>query len=384
MPRVAIVGAGITGASIAFHLARRGLTDVAVLERGAVAEGGTGRSSALVRMHYSFPAEVRLAVVSLEYFRKWPELVGRPGAFHPTGFVRLVGPGEEGLLRCNVQMQRRLGAEVELVGRDRLRELAPTWDVDDVELAAYEPGSGYGDGAVAAGDLLAVARELGVDYRPSTRVEAIGVRDGSVTGVDTDRGRVEAPIVVMAAGPWSSRLLLSAGVQLPIEPEHHVVAVLRLPEGAAGIGPACIDSVSATYFRSEAGGAALVGDFSGIRGSDPDALPDRVPEGALVELVGRAARRAPILAESGLARGVTGVYDMSPDARPMLGRAGPEGLYVAVGFSGMGFKIAPAVGLGMTELILDGRARSVDLEPFDPSRFDRGRPIMAEFEYAAD
>ncbi len=384
MAGVAILGAGITGASVAFHMARRGFTDVVVLERGGVAQGGTGRSSALIRMHYSLPAEVCLAVTSLRYFRDWPQLVGRPGAFHRTGFVRIVGAGEADRLRRNVRMQRELGAEVELVARDRLRELAPGWDVDDVELAAYEPGSGYGDGAVAAGDLLSVARELGVDYRPSTRVRSIRVRNDRVSGVETEHGPVEAPVVLVAAGPWSPPLLASAGVRLPIEPEHHVVAVLRLPEGSAGVGPACIDSVTATYFRPEARGMALVGDFVGTRGADPDGFPDRASEDALVELVGRAAHRAPVLAESGLSRGVTGVYDMSPDARPLLGPVGPAGLFVAVGFSGMGFKIGPAVGLGMAELILEGCSRSVDLDAFDPSRFEQGRPIVAEFGYAED
>ncbi|HEX9124353.1 MAG TPA: FAD-binding oxidoreductase [Actinomycetota bacterium] len=384
MPEVLILGAGVIGTSIAFHLASRGVTDVAVLDRGSVGEGGSGRSSALIRMHYTFAPEVRLAVTSLEYFRNWRHIVGRPGTFRQTGFVRLVGPGESERLWRNVAMQRELGVEVEVVAPDGLRALVPGWNVDDVELAAYEPGSGYGDGAATAGDFLARAREIGVDYRPSTRVRSIRIHDGRVAGVETDRGAVDAPVVVVAAGPWSPPLLSSAGVGLPIEPEFHVVAVLRMGEGSGDPGLACIDSVTATYLRPEGQGLALVGDFSGERGSDPDAFPDRAPEEALVELVGRASRRVPALAEAGLAGGVTGVYDMTPDARPLLGRVGPDGLLVAAGFSGMGFKISPAVGLGMAELILDGEARSVDLASFDPMRFERGRPIEAEFEYAQD
>jgi glycine/D-amino acid oxidase-like deaminating enzyme len=383
VPDVIIVGAGITGTSIAFHLATRSSLGVLLVDRAGVAEGGTGRSSALIRMHYTFPPEVRLALRSLDMFRRWPELVGRPSSFHRTGFVRLVGPGESERLRRNVEMQRALGAEVELLTRDRLSELAPAWAVDEVELAAYEADSGYGDGAVAAGDLLARARELGVIYRPSTCVRGLRVHGGRVTGVETDGGPIEASVVVAAAGPWSPPLLASAGVELPIEPEHHVVAVLGPPSGSPALGPACIDSVTGTYFRPEGTELALVGDFRGTRGPDPDGFPDRADEDALLELVERASRRVPAFASSGLVRAVTGVYDMTPDMRPLLGPVGPDGLYVAVGFSGMGFKIAPAVGLGMAELITGGE-RSVDLEPFDPQRFERRRPIVADLGYAED
>jgi len=154
---IVIVGAGVTGCSIAMQLALRKAGRILILDKSEVGFGGSGRSSALVRMHYSFPAEVQLAVKSLEIFKAWPEIVGRPGDFRSTGFVRLVPGDEIERLRLNVEMQRGLGVNTSLIGPRELSELEPDWNVDDVVAAAYEPDSGYGDGAGAASDFLARA-----------------------------------------------------------------------------------------------------------------------------------------------------------------------------------------------------------------------------------
>jgi len=154
-----ILGAGVMGASIAFHLARRKAGKVIVLDKGDVAGGGSGRSSALVRMHYSFPPEVDLAVQSLKIFRCWKDYVGRDGDFRQTGFVRIVPEAELDRLEKNVAMQREHGVDARVVTRRELSEIVPDWNVDDVPRAAWESGSGYGDGAGVANDFLARARE---------------------------------------------------------------------------------------------------------------------------------------------------------------------------------------------------------------------------------
>ena len=157
------------GASIAFQLAKRKAGRVVVVEKDHVASGGSGRSSALVRMHYSYPPEVQLALVSLRMIENWRGIVGEGGEFRKTGFVRIVHPNEMDRLKQNVEMQRDLGAKVELIDRKQHEELQPDWKVDEVELAAYEPDSGYGDGNVVANDFLSRAREMGVEYLPRTR-----------------------------------------------------------------------------------------------------------------------------------------------------------------------------------------------------------------------
>jgi sarcosine oxidase, subunit beta len=251
-----------------------------------------------------------------------------------------------------------------------------------VPLAAWEPGSGYGDGAGVATDFLERARELGAVYASGTRVTAFRVEGGRAAGVDTDRGPVAARVVVSAAGPWSRPLFERVGFDLPIEPEYHEVAVLQNPPGMREPGPACIDGITTTYFRSEVGGLTLVGDFWGRRGVDPDAYPQAPATDSIAGLIERVAARVPALAEAGIRRGVTGVYDVSPDFRPLIGEVpGVNGLFVCAGFSGMGFKISPAVGLTVAERLLDGRASSVDISAFAPDRFERGCPIVADFEY---
>lgn len=382
---VVILGAGVMGASIAFHLAQRNAGRIVILDKDHVGRGGSGRSSALVRMHYSFPPEVQLALISLRMFQNWQEVVGAPGDFHRTGFVRIVHPNETARLKLNVEMQRKLGANVQLIDKVQLRELEPDWKVDDVELAAYEPDSGYGDGAGVAGDFLASARNRGADYFSRTQAKSILTAAGRTIGVETDRGTISSPMVIVAMGPWTRPLLQQASYDVPIECEYHQVAILRNAPEMKGGGCACIDSVTATYFRSDAHDKFLIGDFYGKRPVDPDNFPQRASDESLEEIIERACRRVPKLEGAEVMRGVTGVYDMTPDSRPLLGEIpGVGGLFVCAGFSGMGFKISPAIGLVMSELVLDGKAISVDIGPFHPNRFAERRAIKAEYEYVDD
>ncbi len=382
---VVILGAGVMGASIAFHLAKRGAGKIVVIDKDHVGRGGSGRSSALVRMHYSFPPEVELALVSLQMFQNWQEVVGAPGDFRRTGFVRIVHPNETERLKLNVEMQRKLGATVELIDKDQLRELEPDWKVDDVDLAAYEPESGYGDGAGVAGDFLSAARDLGVVYVSRTPATGFVIEADRVRGVITNEGTVSTPIVIAATGPWTRPLVQQAGYDLPIECEYHQVAILRNAPGMKGGGCACIDSVTATYFRSDAHDKFLVGDFYGKRPIDPDNFPQRPTDESLEEMIERASGRVPKLEGAEVMRGVSGVYDMTPDSRPLLGEVpGIGGLYVCSGFSGMGFKISPAIGLVMSELVVDGEGKTVDISAFRPDRFAENRLIKAEYEYVDD
>lgn len=382
---VLIVGAGVVGAATAFHLTRLQVGSVTIVDRATAGSGMSSRSSALVRMHYTFPPEVDLAVRSDAMFAAWTDLTGRPAVVRRTGFVRIVAPCESALLAANVAMQRERGANAEVIDSAELARVAPGLRTDDVACAAWEPDGGYGDGVIVAGDLLAAARDAGARYRPNTPVRALLTDGGRVTGVATDAGPVHVGVVVLACGVWSPPLLVGAGICLPIETELHKVAVVRHQAGG-GAGVACIDSTTQTYFRPEAAGQmTLVGGFSGPRGADPDRVPDTAQAGELAGLVGSAARRVPALADGGIARGITGVYDMTPDARPVLGEVpGRPGLVIAAGFSGTGFKISPAVGEALAELIVAGAATRVDLAAFRPSRFAAGEPISPALAYSDD
>ncbi len=385
---VLVIGAGVVGSAIAFHAADRNLGAVEVVDRNTVGSGMSCRSSALVRSHYPFPPEIELAVRSRQMFDAWPDLVGEPSVIRQTGWVKIVPGDEAPHLRANVEVQKRLGGEVELVTSDELSELAPELHTDDIEFAAWEEHGGYGDGAAVAGDLLAAARGRGVAYRPKTLVRSL-VRSGDrITGVETADGVLSAGVVVLAAGVWSRPLLREVGLEELIELEFGRVAILRHREDA-GASVACTDVTTGTYFRPDSGRYGTLVGGHGHRGSREGIDPDHVPASAvpeeLVDLVESASHRAPRLLDAGIAGGTTGVYDMTPDSRPLLGKIfGLEGLILAVGFSGTGFKISPAVGESIVALI-EGRPRdAVDITAFRPSRFEEGRPIRPEFPYAAE
>jgi sarcosine oxidase, subunit beta len=382
-----IVGAGVIGTSIAFHLARRRAGRILVIDKQHVAKGGSGRSSGLIRMHYTFPAEVRLALKSLEYFESWQDIVGEPGEFRKTGFVRLVPHSELDLLKANVEMLKAHGAKTELIDCVELKKLEPDWDLSDEPAAAYEPESGYGDGAIVAQDFMSAARSMGVEYQSKRLVTRISVEGGRIRGVITPEGEVHASTVLLATGPWTMGLLQRIGITVPIIPEFHQVAILRNPPDMKNAGCACIDSVHTVYFRSDSNVKTLIGDFYGDRNAntDPDHFPQRPFDNWVEEILEKTCRRIPKLQSAEVMRGVTGIYDMTPDARPLLGKLKEvDGLYVAAGFSGTGFKISPAIGLVMSELLLDGAAKTLDIAAFHPSRFADGKPIKAQFEYKDD
>ncbi len=187
----------------------------------------------------------------------------------------------------------------------------------------------------------------------------------------------------MATGQWSKDLFRRAHIDIPINTEYHEVAILKNPPGMKSGGCACIDYLLSVYFRSEGEGKTLVGAFTGEPNIDPDNFPERPLQESLAALSDIACKRIPCLENAELVRGITGVYDLTPDSRALLGEVPQlKGLFIAAGFSGMGFKISPAVGLVMSELILDGRSKTVDISAFRVSRFAEGQPIRPEFEYA--
>ncbi|HZD70328.1 MAG TPA: FAD-binding oxidoreductase [Actinomycetes bacterium] len=377
--RVVVVGGGVMGCSIAFHLAERGV-GVLVLERGTVCSGMTARSGALVRMHYTNQPEARMALAGLAYFQEWRERVGGWCGFTVTGFVTLVGPDDAERLRRNVAMLRAIGVRTEVVEPVDLAAEHPELDLHGVGLAAVEPASGYADPVATTFAFASRAVDLGARIRQGVRALAIRTMGGRVTGLDTSEGEVGADAVVLACGPWVDPLARTAGFDLGITPERAQIAFLRRPE-AARRHPMVIDGVLGTYFRPHGGELSLLGVEAGhhIDAGAVERELEGYDHGAVRPALARLARRVPSFAGAGFVRGHRGIYDTSPDGRAVLDRApGVEGLYLAGGFSGTGFKKSPAVGACMAELIVDGRADTVDITPFRLSRFAEGQPIQGD------
>lgn len=208
------------------------------------------------------------------------------------------------------------------------------------------------------------------------------MKGDSIAGVATGQGDIPARVVIVATGQWTKLLLETVGIDVPLQTEYHEVCILKNPATMKSGGCACIDYIRTVYFRSEGHDKTLVGSFTGERGVDPDNCPERASQDSLAAIAERACERIPALHRAELVRGVTGVYDLTPDSRALLGEL-PQvrGLYVVAGFSGMGFKISPAIGVVISELLLEGRASTVDITAFRPSRFAEGKPIRPEFEY---
>ncbi len=379
---VVVVGAGVQGASLAFHLARRGAS-VVVVERETVAAGATGRSSGFVRMHYDLESEMRLAWLSFPYFRSWAEQVGSgdPG-FVRTGFLHAMPEALAGQMRANIAVEQGLGVPVQAVDPAEIARLVPGAVTDGLAVGAYEPESGYADPSGTAAGFLAAARRLGTRLVQGSRVRSIAVEGGAVSGVDTDRGRIAAPVVAVAVGAWAADLARTAGVELPVQPWRHETAYFGLPAGHGPDFPIVIDEVNGVYFRPEGGDLMLVGlEGRNEVGGSPDRSLDTAAPATIEDMVRRLCTRVPWMTEGTFRTAHGGQDGITPDQRPILGRAGPDGLFVACGFSGTGFKTAPAIGACLAELILDGRTTTADISAYGLDRFAAGRPLIGEHSY---
>ena len=377
-----IIGAGVQGASLAYHLAERGVKAL-VLEKKFVAAGATGRSSGLVRMHYDVRQDTELAWVSFGYFRNWREMVGGDCGFTRTGFVQLVAPADAETLRANVAMHQALGVPVVLIDADDVKRLAPCFATEDIEIAAFEPESGYAMPSDTANALLNAARAKGARLLQDCAVTDVIVSGGRVTGVRTSQGEFSAPVVVNAAGAWAGKLNEMAGLDLPYDTWRHDTLFVARPPQLGPTHPTVIDFANEMYFRPE-GNLTLVGLEDGNPlGESPDNDTDHARAGFVERGIDRICQRIPIMENGGLHSAHGGYDGITPDQHPMLGPAGPEGFYLDCGFSGTGFKTAPAVGLCMAEMILDGTARSVDLSIYSPARFAEGRLIAGQHAYTS-
>ncbi len=379
---VVVIGGGVNGISIAHALASRGVT-VVLVEKGAVASGASGRSSALVRMHYTNEWDARLAWASFPVFKHWSELVGGPPVFTCTGFVNVVGPADAKNLRRNVEMLRRIGVNTTALTPAELRALQPWTNVDDIGAAAYEPDSGYADPAATVEGLRRRALELGARIMQWTAVTRIDRRESRVLGVETSAGRIDAGAVVLAAGAWSWRLGRDIGLDLCMRPKAIDTVAVTRPAELREPHMVFIDHVLGNYLRPEAGGLTLVGVPCQEWDIDPDTLSTGLPPRAASRGAELLTHRIPAMERATLARGYRAFDGYSRDRHAILGTVdGIDGLYVATASSGSGFKIAPAVGMCMAELIVDGRAKTVDIEAFNLRRFSLGRSVEGPYPYA--
>lgn len=389
-PDVVVIGAGVVGASVAWHLAALGARDVLVLDRGQVGEGTSSQSSGILRTHYSVPSNVALARASWSVFERFADYLGDDEA--SAGLVKcgylIAAPEGERLaaLRASLDHQRASGIPLRLLDAAEARSLLPIARFDDAALIGYEPEAGFADAYLVASAFARGARRRGVRLRTGVEVQGLLCEGGRVVGVRTAQGDVQAGTVVSAQNIWSAELEAWSGVPMPVKPERHRVLALQ---GEPAYTPAMpvfkdLGSPGMLYCRSYGGRQMLVSE--GTAGELLDA-PDNEQGDVSMDLVAdigmQVAERFPSYDTAGLASSWTGVYDVTPDWNPVLGPVPSlPGLVVAFGFSGHGFKLSPAVGRAIAQTVL-GLPTEVPLAPYSIERFGRGELLTGLYGQGA-
>lgn len=412
---VVVVGGGVMGTAIAWYAARRFdplLEPVLLLEKKELAAGSSGRSGAILRQFYSDRVVAAMARDSLRVYAGLEARTGRSIGFQRMGVLTLAGPDQPAdiaLVERNIAMQIEIGIDTRRVDAAQIRALAPGIAVRDGTIGAYEPGGGGVDPVRTVNVFATLAREQGASVRTGVGVTGFVVRGGRIEGVETDGGRIEAATVVVASGPWTRALLAPLGVDLPLEivrPEQHFI---EPPIGSAnrGVGeraasqpptalavdveldprfanahpnmptaahPVLLDLEHGFYTRCEShADRTRVGHMDYTHDARIED-PDRVDESVSAEFKRWAraslARRLPVYAERKDAGSTVGMYTVSPDAQALIGPVrGIAGLFVVSGFSGHGFKLAPSIGEGVTQMIRGEPVSAFDTEFFSPERF---------------
>lgn len=385
-PDVIVIGAGVVGCSIAFHLAELGARDVLVVDRLGIGNGTSAQSSGILRTHYSVPENVELARRSFAVFEHFADYVGDAEA--DAGLVKcgylIAAPKGQRLaaLRASLDQQQAMGIPLQRLDAAQAAALMPLARFDDAALIGYEPEAGFADAYLVASGFARAARRRGVRFLEGAGVQRL-LRDGArVTGVETDRGRFTAGTVIAATNIWTPELERDSGCVLPVKAERHRVFAFEGPAPYTHAMPVYKDLATAgmLYCRSYGGRQMLASE--GIAGevlATPEIEQGDIPMDAVIEVAEQVALRFPGWEEAGLAASWTGVYDVTPDWNPVLGPVpGLDGLLLAFGFSGHGFKLSPAVGRLLAQAAL-GLPTDVPLAPYALQRFTEGRLLTGRY-----
>jgi sarcosine oxidase subunit beta len=364
---VVIVGGGVMGASIAYHLAKAGQRDVVLLERESFfGQGASGRNAGGIRYQFSTEINVRLSQLSLPMLDAFEEETGQPIDIHHCGYLFLLtNETDVESFKHNVALQHRLGVQTEWLNPSEIRRRLPLMQLDDVLAGTWYARDGLADPNGVVMGYVNAARRLGAQLLTDTAVTAIETQGGKISAVVTNHGRIATPQVVNAAGPWASAIGTMAGLDLPIVPiRRQWLTTTPLP-GLPVDFPFVIDFAQSLYFHRE-GEGLLTGMSNPNQAPGVDQSVDREWELVAMEA---AAARLPLLETAGVASRLAGLYEVTPDAHPILGATPLEGFYVCAGFSGHGFMHGPICGLLLAEEILNGRATTLNIDTLRLDRF---------------
>ncbi len=370
-----IVGGGVVGTAIAFNLARIGVRRILLLEKETICSGDTGKSCGIVRTHYSNPLTCRMATIGRDILADFQDRIGGESGFKGCGYLIFSGAGMLDDFVTNIDLQRAAGAEVELIDAKQALEIHPKLNPARIAMAAFEPLSGYADPHLTTMSYAQAARRLGVEIRQRAAVRCL-MEDakGRVSGVEIDQGKISAKQVVLAAGVWTNRLAETVGAHYPYDITNHKVVRLGFDEDySSDRYPVVRDLPGLCYNRPQSGGMLFGDSDRGESVSNADCIDETLPRDGAGRFLQNFANCFRGFGGARITDHWAGRYDISPDSNPLIGGfPDKEGLIAVCGLSGGGFKLTPCIGRMVAEQIAYGESRILPIEPYLPTRFERG------------
>lgn len=362
---VVIIGGGVTGCGIAYNLAKRGMDNVIVIERNFLCSGATGRCGGGIRQQFTTEANIKLAMESVRLFEGLSEELDTDIEYEQGGYLIITYEDEVEQFKKNVKLQNTLGLKSRFITPEEAREIVPLLNIEPIAGATFCPTDGHANPFRVTHAYAKKARERGVDIEKFTEVQGIETKNGQITAVKTNRGTIKTKVVVNAAGPHSRDIAAMVGVDLPLKPYRHEILVTEPIEHI--LDPMIISFKTGIYFSQQKCGAII----GGI--GDPEEPPSYNVEGSLKfmkRMTKTMIELVPAFGHLNVLRQWAGLYDVTPDAQPILGwTEGVDGFCQANGYSGHGFMIAPKVTELISELIVDGKT-SMPIDDLNVKRFE--------------
>jgi glycine/D-amino acid oxidase-like deaminating enzyme len=362
---VVVIGAGVHGATTAFHLAQAGAGRVVIVDKSGVASGPTAKSGAMIRPIFTDAPYIQLVMEATEMFEHWPEFIGGDAGFVERGFLRFTRSFEAHELGGDLNLMRQLGVPFEIIGADALRARVPDAEFRGDEQGLWIPRAGYADPVRTTRTLAQAAVRQGATVLEGVHVTAIQARGSRIESVRTDQGVIHTRTIVNCAGPWSARLAGGIGVYLPIESHRGGTSLFQRPEAIPAGGPILSDGVNQVYLREVSDTLLRAAHFGWTNNPvDPDSYDETISADHLAEMRNDLGKRYRSMHRGIFAGGFSAIYDMTPDAHPIIGNiGGVDGFWCNCGWSGNGFASAAAVGRHLAARIA-GRSSNVDLAMF--------------------
>jgi sarcosine oxidase subunit beta len=369
---VVIIGGGAIGAATAFYLVQMGLTDVALVEKDYLAANSTGRCAGGIRAQWSTPANVKLAKYSIEAFSRFEQEVGFNTDWYQGGYLLLAyTPEQVEQFKRNIELQRSCGLDVRLLEPRQVPNIIPDFNTERLLAAAHCPTDGHANPFLTVQGYCKHAENKGARVHLRTAVTGIELENGRCTMVRTDRGDIPCRWVVNAAGAWSPQIGQMVGADLPVKPYRHQIMVTEPVEHF--MDPLVVDFFHNLYFRQTVEGTVVMGQSDP---GEPSSFETRNTWKFIHEAARKVTHLVPKLRSANLVRAWAGLYEVTPDAQPIIGHVNSvENFITATGYSGHGYMLAPASGTIVAEMIVHGASRTLPVEECSIERFRSGNIV---------